>query len=161
MPNSNKFQSNSSSCRDLDTIVYRTALLDGDNTVRGQASSTNINEVIDSYSTTDAKQTPKGWARLGVTEKVSLLTAFSKEYCTENNLEPGREDSLSKYLISAMRLKRLTRASEVEYSKTFKKITRIPILTYCPESNKFTLKRVKGRISASAALPRRWTPKKT
>ena len=148
-------QKHGSSCRDLDTIVYRTALMDGDNTVRGSASKTNITEVIESYTVNDAAQCPKGWARLGLTEKVALLTSFSKDYCEENELDADRAENLSRYLISAMRLKRLTRASEVEYSKTAKKITGIPILVYCPDTKRFTLKRVKGRVSASAALPKK------
>ena len=47
-------------CRDLETIVYRTALQGGDHTVRGRTTDTDIEQVISSYVENDASTVPRG-----------------------------------------------------------------------------------------------------
>ena len=147
-------------CRDLETICYRTALMDKGSTVRGSVSNASLSEVIEKHNNEpNTNISQKGWSRLDVTEKVALLTNFANDYCASNNISNAKEvDELKCYLINAMRNKRLSRASEVDYSRTAKKITAIPILLYNKTEKKFTLKRVKGRVSASAALPKSRSP---
>ena len=129
-----------STCRDLDTIQYKSALIAGETCVRGSQSKSKIDDVIQEY-TSSPDATAKSWSRLGVTEKVVLLKAFTTTYRDVHSLDESVRGELEEYLILALSSKRLAKASDVDYCRKTGSVTGIPLLTYNRSTKKFTMSR--------------------
>lgn len=82
----------------------------------------------------------KQWARLDKSIKYKLITEYINNYIIENKLTDNVSEQLKKLLYNNLKLNKLNKQSDVVYDSIDHKITKINVLIYNEEKNKYEIK---------------------
>ena len=148
-----ELETNYQECQELANLKYKTMLLTG-TTNQNIVSSKNMDitnmDIILNNDHEKSKKEP--WSKLDQTIKIQKIMEYIKVLSKDNKLTKIEEDTLSQYLLTALRRKRLQRVKDVIYDKVTGQIKSIPYLIFNNKSRNFTLKRNEKRQSTTKSL---------
>ena len=140
-------------CQELANLKYKTMLLTGtpnqNALVTKNMDSSNMELLL---SNDKEKSQKEPWSKLDQSIKIKKISAYIDILSKEHNLNETEKQTLSDYLLNALRRKRLQRVKDVTYDKLKGEIKSIPCLIFNTKSRNFTLKRNEKRQSTTKSL---------
>lgn len=142
---------NKSECNELNSIKYKTLIMNGISWPETKSSSNlvNLDKFLENEKTNNANEP---WSKLDKTAKIKKLSLFAENYKTEKKLSDEEYIKLTLFLKDCLDRKKLQKVKDVVYDKTNGEVKDIPALHHNKQTNHFTLKNTEKHISTTRSL---------